>query len=337
MSSSKAPAGSKSQLILHFYDPDIQAKDALGRTLDEILSWDDIKLERYHNYIQMLFPLPEGSPYNSQAPIIDLHVMQAFRARSELRQQLRRSFERMLAFYGFEESTKSEDDLEQEKLEKEAAELTAKSTNGPDPLLESASDALLQKTVDTGHRTEATQAAAKIEKVDTYADAPIDADTTSPEQKANQSSNCSSTAPTNMSAANPLPYHIIRAPKWRPAFRNWASNFDHNHLRITRILRCLRVLGLQAECTAFFKALERVFNDPAIKISDRSMGYWKLAVTRRLYRAPDDSKCRWLEGWEKEQAGLRKAAEENAKTGSEELKKKKSVSFDEDMQDQEAE
>jgi hypothetical protein len=67
----QAAAAAKSQLILRFYDPDVHAKDALGRQLDEILAWPDSKLESSHNYIQMLFPLPEGSPYNSEVRFLN--------------------------------------------------------------------------------------------------------------------------------------------------------------------------------------------------------------------------------------------------------------------------
>ena len=62
----KQEAFSKSQAIVRFYDSDLKGKDAFGRTQAEILSWSDTKLEASHNYIQMLFPLPEGSPYNSE-------------------------------------------------------------------------------------------------------------------------------------------------------------------------------------------------------------------------------------------------------------------------------
>jgi hypothetical protein len=62
----QSSAAAKSQLIVRFYDPDVRAKDALGRQHDEILAWPDSKLESLHNYIQMLFPLPEGSPFNSE-------------------------------------------------------------------------------------------------------------------------------------------------------------------------------------------------------------------------------------------------------------------------------
>jgi hypothetical protein len=71
----QAAAAAKSQLILRFYDPDVPAKDALGRQLDEILAWPDSKLESSHNYIQMLFPLPEGSPYNSEVSLFNFSFL----------------------------------------------------------------------------------------------------------------------------------------------------------------------------------------------------------------------------------------------------------------------
>jgi hypothetical protein len=60
----QASAHQKSQIIIRFYDPSVYAKDALNRQLHEILAWPDSQLERSHNFIQMLFPLPEGSPFN---------------------------------------------------------------------------------------------------------------------------------------------------------------------------------------------------------------------------------------------------------------------------------
>lgn len=255
----KDSAEARSQLIVRFYDPNIKAKDAKNRTLEEILSWPDAQLESSHNYIQMLFPLPEGSMFNWDAPVIDLAVMQAFRSRSELRQQLRRSFERMLKFYGFSLSTTLENDSEK--------------------------DAIFGAT-----------------QTDVNTDSPINADASASGVKTTPKE---STFPPgshkNITVSNPLPCHIFRAPNWRKQFQNWAGLFDHNHLRLTRILRCLRVLGLQKECQAFFKALEHAFHDPETRISEKSMGFWRLAVTRPLQWAPDGQKCKWLEAWQQEQ------------------------------------
>ena len=246
----------------------------------------------------------------------------------------------MLNFYGFMVSGKSEAQLKQEEDEKRAADLKTASLGTTDPLLESALDAELQKTVDVGHSTPATRSAAEGSKTNTYPDAPIDADTsvTNAETpaKAGESSESASSLPpgthANISTSSPTPYYIVRAPGYRKKFANWAIRFDHNHLRITRILRCLRVLGIQTEYIAFFDALERTWQDPKISISDRSMGYWRLAVTRPLHLAPDGAKCKWLEGWEKEQENLRRVDEEKLRNERDGVTKKKSVKFGEDVE-----
>jgi hypothetical protein len=215
----------------------------------------------------------------------------------------------MLSFYGFKVSTKSEVELQKEQDEMKAAELKVASHDVADPLLASALDVEIQKTVGVGHSTPATRAATEGTITNTYPDLPIDADASVPNGKATSKAGISSApastfppgAHRNISASDPLPYHVVRAPGWRKKFSNWAINFDHNHLRITRILRCLRVLGLQTEYNAFFAALELTYNDPKISISDKSMGFWRLAVTNPLYLAPDGKTCKWLMGWEKEQ------------------------------------
>lgn len=75
--------------------------DDQGRTLAEILAWDDDRLERVHDYIQWLFPLPERSAFNAGAPILAKADIEAFRIHPHLRSTLREALARMLAFYGF--------------------------------------------------------------------------------------------------------------------------------------------------------------------------------------------------------------------------------------------
>lgn len=62
----------------------------------------------------------------------------------------------------------------------------------------------------------------------------------------------------------------------------WLSPGNHNHLRITRILRCLSLLGLEAEAKAFFDCLSEIYEDeqnkPLPAISDETMLYWRKAV-----------------------------------------------------------
>jgi hypothetical protein len=86
--------------LLSFYEG--SAEDNRGRRLEDILQWPATQLEYCHDYIQVLFPLPERSIFNDPAPIVDKEVFEAFRTRKELRDRLRDSFKRILWFYGFQ-------------------------------------------------------------------------------------------------------------------------------------------------------------------------------------------------------------------------------------------
>ena len=67
----------------------------------DILNWNANKLEAAHDYIQIVFPLPEESGVQWNAPTINRQVFDAFRARPELRNRLKDSFKKILWFYGF--------------------------------------------------------------------------------------------------------------------------------------------------------------------------------------------------------------------------------------------
>lgn len=84
--------------IVSFYSG---GTDNRGRTLERILGWHDEELEAAHDYIQWLFPTVAPSAVNPSAPLVGDGTRAAFAARPDLRIALRRSFDRMLAFYGF--------------------------------------------------------------------------------------------------------------------------------------------------------------------------------------------------------------------------------------------
>jgi hypothetical protein len=75
---------------------------------------------------------------------------------------------------------------------------------------------------------------------------------------------------------------VTRAPNFAAKATGWLSPGNHNHLRITRILRCLTVLGLEAEAKAFFGCLSEIYEDEQNKtlpaLSDETMLYWRKAV-----------------------------------------------------------
>jgi len=155
------------------------ARDHRGRRLTEILAWPDDELENQHDFIQWLFPLREGSMVNPNAPVLDNEVVAAFHASGELRKSLRRSFLRMLAFYGFDW--------------KEG--------------------------------------------------------------------------------------EVVPAPDFEQISQNWFHPGNHNHLRITRILKSLTALGLSADARAFYRALEKLYGGHPERISATSFRFWSAAVS----------------------------------------------------------
>ncbi len=155
-----------------------EAADYQGRTLHDIWGWDDRRLEDRHDFIQVLFPLPEPSGFNPSAPLLDDATREQFRTDDVIRENLLRSFRLMLRFYGLREDEK------------------------------------------TGEVVEA----------DNFAE---------------------------------------RAPEW-------LFPEDHNHLRITRILRCLTLCGLEKQAAAFLKRLLALPGQE--RITEESRRYWRAAV-----------------------------------------------------------
>ena len=162
------------------------APDDRGRTLAEILSWDDDRLEAVHDFIQWLFPLSEPSGANPSAPTLDSAAIAAFQASPEMQQRLRQSFDRMVRFYGFAGSPSA----------------------SPDP-----------------------------------------------------------------SSPGPVPT-IVRSPSFAARARNWLHPMNHNHLRLTRILRSTLLLGLEAESKALFHALNAIYREFPDRIPARTHAFW---------------------------------------------------------------
>lgn len=71
----------------------------------------------------------------------------------------------------------------------------------------------------------------------------------------------------------------------------WIRSFDHNHLRITRIIRCLRVLGLEAEAEEFYRALVKAAAPKPGRnggVNPRTLMFWKRAAKRPLQVPPEN-------------------------------------------------
>jgi len=62
----------------------------------------------------------------------------------------------------------------------------------------------------------------------------------------------------------------------------WLKPSNHNHLRITRILKSIAALGMQEEAIAFFNSLKELYeNSLEVRsvVQDVSFRFWRLSVT----------------------------------------------------------
>lgn len=74
--------------------------DHAGRRLGEILAWDHRRLEMVHDYIQWLFPLPEPSRFNPDAPLLSAADIAVFRGDERIRTRVLAALDLLLDFLG---------------------------------------------------------------------------------------------------------------------------------------------------------------------------------------------------------------------------------------------
>ena len=74
---------------------------------------------------------------------------------------------------------------------------------------------------------------------------------------------------------------IFEGEQFRVRAANWLTPGNHNHLRLTRMIRSLRILGLEAEAQALWKALQAVYqsDEGTNSISQRTYNFWTRAAT----------------------------------------------------------
>jgi len=79
------------------------------------------------------------------------------------------------------------------------------------------------------------------------------------------------------------PLRVVPSASFPEQSRNWLTLANHNHLRITRILRSLRLVGLEDEAAAFFRCLAGLHGKEAAsaepRISEETFNYWRAAVS----------------------------------------------------------
>jgi hypothetical protein len=71
---------------------------------------------------------------------------------------------------------------------------------------------------------------------------------------------------------------VLEADDFAERAANWLTPYNHNFLRITRILLCLRELGLAEWAEAFFRRLEAIYRRRPDVIGARTFGFWGGAV-----------------------------------------------------------
>lgn len=86
-----------------------------------------------------------------------------------------------------------------------------------------------------------------------------------------------------------LPETIViePSPDFSRSARNWFNS--HNDLRITRIIRCLRVAGMDQEAQAFYEALKKLYESKEghpRPIRDSTYMFWTRAAKRDLRIPP---------------------------------------------------
>jgi hypothetical protein len=71
---------------------------------------------------------------------------------------------------------------------------------------------------------------------------------------------------------------VVRGENFPKRSAHWLSPGNHNYLRVSRILGCLRELGLPGWARAFLACLEGVYAEHARVIGPGSLGYWREAA-----------------------------------------------------------
>ncbi|MGE3508343.1 MAG: opioid growth factor receptor-related protein [Vicinamibacterales bacterium] len=68
-------------------------------------------------------------------------------------------------------------------------------------------------------------------------------------------------------------------PNWTARSQQWLQRNNHNHLRLTRIVRCLHALGLQPEAKALQRALLDVAERTHVgQVSRSTVRFWRAAI-----------------------------------------------------------
>ena len=79
------------------------------------------------------------------------------------------------------------------------------------------------------------------------------------------------------SARNNLQRSVTRYKDFLAGTNNWRSEYDHNHLRISRVIKCLRLLVSDEEANTFKYWVAGQLGDQIDLINSESKRYWRLS------------------------------------------------------------
>ena len=71
---------------------------------------------------------------------------------------------------------------------------------------------------------------------------------------------------------------IVRSAAFGERSGNWLTPFNHNFLRLTRILKSLSLLGLGVRARQLFACLEEIYSGYSSVIGERTMSFWRKAI-----------------------------------------------------------
>ena len=82
-------------------------------------------------------------------------------------------------------------------------------------------------------------------------------------------------------SSNVAKINIINASQWYLSFlkrqNHWIRDYDHNHLRITRVIKSLRLLVSNESADSFYNDIKNQLRDHIHKIDVKAVRFWNNA------------------------------------------------------------
>ncbi|KAI1160611.1 hypothetical protein F5B18DRAFT_500671 [Nemania serpens] len=86
---------------------------------------------------------------------------------------------------------------------------------------------------------------------------------------------------------------IIAAKEYPGECQRWLTPVSHNHLRITRIIRSLRILGLAGAAWDIYRVFVTIHESRRL-MDPKSVDIWTHALRDPIYKAPNGTQTNWL-------------------------------------------